>query len=82
MAKKQTRRSISVTREAYDKLKLYADKNDISMSKLTEAALDLYIARQDIKTTPARGPTGAFGTNPAGPAPLPVGRRSTDAFSF
>ncbi len=62
MAKTQTRRSISVTREAYDKLKLYADKNNISMSKLTEAALDLYIARQEVKTTPTsdRYVTGPF----------------------
>jgi post-segregation antitoxin (ccd killing protein) len=40
MAKKQTRRSISVSREKYDRLKAYAEANNTSMSALVELAVD------------------------------------------
>lgn len=36
MAKKQTRRSISVSRETYERLKAYCETNGISMSQFVE----------------------------------------------
>lgn len=36
MAKKQTRRSISVSRVTYDRLKTFCENNHISMSQLVE----------------------------------------------
>ncbi len=36
MAKKQTRRSISVSRNTYERLKAYCETNDISMSQFVE----------------------------------------------
>jgi hypothetical protein len=36
MAKKQTRRSISVSRETYERLRVYCETNGISMSQFVE----------------------------------------------
>lgn len=36
MARKQSRRSISVSRATYDRLKLYCEANNISMSQFVE----------------------------------------------
>lgn len=36
MAKVQTRRSISLSRPIYDRLKEYCDKNGVSMSQVVE----------------------------------------------
>lgn len=36
MAKKQTRRSISVSRETYERLRAYCETNGISMSQFVE----------------------------------------------
>lgn len=36
MAKKQTRRSISVSRETYQRLRVYCETNGISMSQFVE----------------------------------------------
>ena len=40
MAKVQTRKSVSLNRRSYDKLRLAAQVRGISMSQLTEAALE------------------------------------------
>jgi hypothetical protein len=39
MAKKQTRRSISISRETYARSKEFAAKKDLSLAQLTEMAL-------------------------------------------
>lgn len=39
MAKKQTRRSISVSKKTYDRARAFADDKGVSLSQLTEAAL-------------------------------------------
>lgn len=39
MAKKQTRRTISVSRDAYDRAKTFADAKGMALSQLTELAL-------------------------------------------
>jgi hypothetical protein len=44
MAKKQTRRSISVNRDLYERAKLAAAARGTSLSKLTERAVELAIA--------------------------------------
>lgn len=44
MAKKQTRRSISINRKLYERLKAYAPRIGESMSAVTEAALEDWMA--------------------------------------
>jgi post-segregation antitoxin (ccd killing protein) len=39
MAKKQTRRTISVSRRAYDRARAFAAEKGVSLSQLTETAL-------------------------------------------
>jgi post-segregation antitoxin (ccd killing protein) len=45
MAKKQTRRSVSLSRTTYEKLKAYCESAGISMSQFTEVAIDERIAQ-------------------------------------
>ncbi len=40
MAKKQTRRSISVSRELYERAKAFATQKGVPLSQLTELALE------------------------------------------
>lgn len=51
MSKKQTRRSISVNRKLYDRLKAYCESTGVAMSAFTEAALE------DRMTAPTAGAT-------------------------
>lgn len=44
MAKKQTRRSISVNRVEFETMKAIAQAADVSVSKLTEGALRHFVA--------------------------------------
>lgn len=45
MAKKQTRRSISVSRTTYERLKSYCETNGISMSQFVERRVGDYLGR-------------------------------------
>ncbi len=45
MAKKQTRRSISVSRNTYERLKAYCETNGISMSQFVEKRVGDYLGR-------------------------------------
>lgn len=45
MAKKQTRRSISVSRGTYERLKSYCETNGISMSQFVERRVGDYLGR-------------------------------------
>jgi hypothetical protein len=53
MAKKQTRRSISVSRTTYERLKAFCETNNISMSQLVETRVNDFLGPSDV--------TGAHG---------------------
>ncbi len=62
MAKKQTRRSISVSRTTYERLKAFCETNNISMSQFVETRVGDFLESDPSEPAPAR---------PATPAPLP-----------
>ena len=68
MAKKQTRRSISVSRTTYERLKAFCETNNISMSQLVETRVNDFLGPNDIAGSGA--PIGAQ-VGPAGARPLP-----------
>lgn len=47
MAKKQTRRSISVSQDTYSRLKSYCETNGISMSQFVEMRVGDYLGRNE-----------------------------------
>ena len=55
MAKKQTRRSISVSRNTYERLKAYCETNGISMSQFVEKRVGDFLGRMpaNVVTRPA-----------------------------
>src|SRR5262245_20756484 len=87
MAKKQTRRSISVSRATYERLKNFCEANNISMSQFVEArvgeslgseAATTIVPTQPRPTLPAAPRTtlgsavvSAFGSASAAPASAP-----------
>jgi hypothetical protein len=48
MAKKQTRRSISVSRTTYERLKAFCESNNISMSQLVETRVNDFLGPSDL----------------------------------
>jgi hypothetical protein len=48
MAKKQTRRSISVSRTTYERLKAFCETNNISMSQLVETQVNGFLGPSDL----------------------------------
>lgn len=86
MAKKQTRRSISVSRGTYERLKAYCETNQISMSQFVERRVGDFLGRSGAapvaspSAAPIAAPVSQSGAaervTPMG-APLPV---RTDAF--
>jgi hypothetical protein len=64
MAKKQTRRSISVSRTTYERLKAFCESNNISMSQFVETRVGDFLG-QDGTTVELVRPTTP-------PAPRPV----------
>ena len=78
MAKKQTRRSISVSRTTYERLKAFCEANNVSMSQLVETRVNDFLG-DGVATTitptsgvplPGRvgpGPTQAAPRSPSGP---------------
>jgi hypothetical protein len=64
MAKKQTRRSISVSRNTYERLKAFCETNNISMSQFVETRVGDFLGDSDgapVSPSPA----------PSRPAPSP-----------
>src|SRR6185503_5170550 len=68
MAKKQTRRSISVSRTTYERLKAFCEANNVSMSQLVETRVNDFLGNegttsvvptQPRPTLPASRPQGA-----------------------
>ncbi len=45
MAKKQTRRSVSLSRTTYERLKAFCELNDVSMSEFVETRIGDYLGR-------------------------------------
>lgn len=45
MAKKQTRRSVSLSRNTYERLKAFCELNDLSMSEFVETRIGDYLGR-------------------------------------
>ncbi len=46
MAKKQTRRSVSLSRATYERLKTFCELNDVSMSEFVETRIGDYLGRR------------------------------------
>ena len=77
MAKKQTRRSISVSRTTYERLKAFCETNNISMSQFVETRVGDFlgsdtgttsiIPAQPRPTAPAPGPMPAKPAMPSAP---------------
>ncbi len=83
MAKKQTRRSISVSRTTYERLKAFCESNNISMSQLVETRVNDFLGPSDLPAggvstmMPAVAPRsllahGAQAPRPAMPSGLPT----------
>lgn len=52
MAKKQTRRSISVSRGTYERLKAFCETQGISMSQFVESRVGDFLGRSDLGIRP------------------------------
>jgi hypothetical protein len=70
MAKKQTRRSISVSRTTYEKLKSFCETNNISMSQFVETRVGDFLGGDVQVSVPVSNP---------GPAPRPQPLQATQA---
>jgi hypothetical protein len=69
MAKKQTRRSISVSRTTYERLKAFCEANNISMSQLVETRVNDFLGEGITTITPRPSiPSMPSGPQPARPA--------------
>jgi len=64
MAKKQTRRSISVSRTTYERLKAFCETNNISMSQLVETRVNDFLGEGSVTVVPTQAPN-----RPTTPAP-------------
>ena len=76
MAKKQTRRSISVSRTTYERLKAFCESNNISMSQFVETRVGDFLGQSDGPATivptmprPAQPASGLSLAKPAAPLP-------------
>ena len=67
MAKKQTRRSISVSRTTYERLKAFCEANNISMSQLVETRVNDFLGEG---MSPSSG--GGITITPSVAAPRPM----------
>jgi hypothetical protein len=52
MAKKQTRRSVSLSRTTYERLKAFCELNDVSMSEFVETRIGDFLGRPRSKPQP------------------------------
>jgi len=68
MAKKQTRRSISVSRTTYERLKAFCETNNISMSQLVETRVNDFLGADAPAGTSA--PVTTMSSAPAMPRPI------------
>jgi len=68
MAKKQTRRSISVSRTTYERLKAFCETNNISMSQLVETRVNDFLGEG--ATAPASIAPRPMSPAPSSPRPM------------
>jgi hypothetical protein len=73
MAKKQTRRSISVSRNTYERLKAFCETNHISMSQFVETRVGDYLGDTDVTLSVASSASSMMTQVPA-PRPLAPSR--------
>ena len=71
MAKKQTRRSISVSRTTYERLKAFCEANNISMSQLVETRVNDFLGEGTTTITPRPSVPSMPSSNPQPARPLP-----------
>ena len=64
MAKKQTRRSISVSRTTYERLKAFCEANNVSMSQLVETQVNGFLGADGAPEVPR-----SEAPRPAAPTP-------------
>lgn len=71
MAKKQTRRSISVSRTTYERLKAFCESNNISMSQLVENRVNDFLGGEatNVPSAPRPSAPSPAAPRPAAPAP-------------
>jgi hypothetical protein len=72
MAKKQTRRSISVSRTTYERLKAFCEANNISMSQFVETRVGDFLGEGQSHSLTTLIPTQPKPTSPAHHAPRPA----------
>ena len=74
MAKKQTRRSISVSRATYERLKSYCETNGMSMSQFVETRVGDFLGRsiRRPQETPAEAAIPSAPQRAVAPAPPPI----------
>ena len=82
MAKKQTRRSISVSRTTYERLKAFCESNNISMSQFVETRVGDFLGSNEGTTTvdiirPSTPRPVTPGPAPAKPAAPPINKPET-----
>lgn len=72
MAKKQTRRSISVSRTTYERLKAFCESNNISMSQLVETRVNDFLGPSEVAAGVAPGAAMASSLmgSPVSPRPM------------
>ena len=68
MAKKQTRRSISVSRTTYERLKAFCESNNISMSQFVETRVGDFLGQDGTATVEITRPA----PRPVTPGPAPA----------
>ena len=56
MAKKQTRRSVSLSRGTYERLKAFCEVNEVSMSEFVESRIGDYLGRPRRPQPPTLAP--------------------------
>jgi hypothetical protein len=72
MAKKQTRRSISVSRTTYERLKAFCEANNVSMSQLVETRVNDFLGGTPPGPAPSQFPTASRPLAPSAPPARPA----------
>jgi len=81
MAKKQTRRSISVSRATYERLKAFCETNNISMSHFVETRVGDFLGetsgQSSVTSVIPSQPRPTLPATPKPPAPAPAPKAET-----